>query len=56
MRHKFIALSKVLPNGAVAFCESCGVLNNSGAAGCLSDEPLPAGNHPDDNNFHRKIW
>ena len=35
-RHKFIPLHQVLPDGAVAVCESCGALNNAGAAGCLS--------------------
>ena len=35
----------------VAVCESCGALNNAGAAGCLSDGPQPAGNHPVDSYF-----
>jgi hypothetical protein len=32
-RHKFQAI-----NGAVAVCESCGVLNNLGVVGCIAEE------------------
>ena len=47
MRHKFVPLPQPLSNlsnGVVAFCESCGALNNAGAPGCLTEEAPALGN------------
>ena len=37
-RHKFVPLPLPYSSRAVAFCEGCGVLNNSGIEGCMVDD------------------